>query len=407
LRLALVLCLAALPARAQEATATATVEAAKPSKGPGLTGGLRTGLYVDGDRTTVFRALAAMAGSLGRWSLSGNVAVDVVSSSSVDVRSSPLGKVDVVTTASGGTQTSGGTMTDRRLAATLGAGWNSGRGHTFGLSASYANERDYNSVGGGVNASLDFLGRLTTVLGGVSFTQNWIASMIDPAFAQRMWDVGWSLGVAQVLGRRDALRLRYDGAVADGYQASPYRNVRFGDWTPVIGDHERIMFVGTIGSPDGLPEKEPDIRVRHALVLEWVHSFTEKLGLFSQARLGTDSWGVDNLSVAAELRAATTWWRLRLGYRFYAQSSADFYHAKYVQSPDKYAYYTSDKELATEYGHIVNLGISRVLMQPKREGDARMLLDLGVHVLYYSYPGFLLLPSRTSGFLDVGLTWEL
>ena len=372
-----------------------------------ITGAVRTGLYADSDQTIVFRALAALAGAFGRWSLSGSAAVDVVSSSSVDVRSSPgLSKIDVVTSASGTRSTSGGNMSDRRLAGTIGAGWRDSSGHAINLSSSYANERDYNSVSSGLNGSFDLFDRATTLLAGFSFTYNWIASVLDSTFARQMDELGWSAGVAQVLTRNDALRLRYDGAAAQGYQASPYRNVRFGDWTPSVGDNQRITFSNTIGAADGLPETVPQLRIRHAAVLEWVHAFSEGLGLYSQARLGTDSWGIESLTAAVELRTATAAWRFRLGYRFYLQSGADFYQPKYVLSPDHYTYFTSDKEMSRELGHVANLGISRVLKQPHYTGDTRVLFDATVNVLYYAYPDFVLLNSRTSGFVELGLTWE-
>ncbi len=372
-----------------------------------VTGAGRTGLYADGDQTIVWRALAAVAGAIGRWTVSGSAAVDVISSSSVDVRSSPgLSKVDVVTSASGNTSTTGGKMFDRRLAATLGAGWRDASGHVANLSASYANERDYNSVNGGLNGSIDLFERATTLLAGATFTYNWIGTVLDSTFARQMYELGWTAGAAQVLTSNDALRLRYDGAAAIGYQASPYRNVRFGDWTTSVGSNQRITFANTIGSPDGLPETVPDLRIRHAAVLEWVHSFAEGLGLYSQVRLGLDSWGIESLTAALELRAATAAWRFRIGYRFYIQSDADFYRPKYLLAADQYAFYTSDKELSRELGHVVNLGISRVVKQSHHPGDTRVLFDGTVDVLYYSYPDFVLLKSRTSGFVELGLTWE-
>jgi hypothetical protein len=387
-----------------------TVEEAKPappSSSSTITGAARLGLYTDSDQTTVFRALAALAAAFGRWSVNASATVDVVSSSSVDVRSSPgLSKVDVVTSASGTTSTTGGNMSDRRLAATAGAGWRDPNGRGINLSASYANERDYNSINAGLNGSIDLFERATTLLAGFTFTYNWIASVLDPTFAQQMYELGWTAGVAQVLTRGDALRLRYDGAAARGYQASPYRNVRFGDWTPSVGDNQRITFLNTIGSADGLPETVPDLRIRHAAVVEWVHSFAEGLGLYSQARLGRDSWGIDSLTAAVELRAATADWRFQLGYRFYIQSGADFYQSKYLLAPTNYTYYTSDKELSREIGHVTNLGVARVLKQAHYPGDTRVLLDGTVNVLYYAYPDFVLLKSRTSGFVELGLTWE-
>jgi hypothetical protein len=406
----------AAAARADEGPAPAappleTVESAPPGAGSTWSGAGRLGLYTDSDQTSVYRGLAAVSGNFPHWNLGASVAVDVVSSASVDVRSSPgLSKVDVTTTASGSTSTSGGRMSDRRIAGNLAGGWHDSDGHALNFSTSYANERDYDSVAGGVNGAFDVNHRLTTLMGGVSYTHNWIASVLDPTFAHTNDELGWSGGVAQVLSRSDALRLRYDGAAAFGYQASPYRNVRFGDWSTSVstslGGAQHITFLNTTGSADGLPETVPDRRVRHALVLEWVHSFAQGLALYAQARLGIDSWGIESATGAVELRAATTLWRLRLGYRFHAQTAADFYQSKYLQSSDHYAYFTSDKELSSELGHIGSLTISRVIKQPNHPGDATALVDLSLHVLHYDYPEFVLLPSRTSGFIELGLTWE-
>jgi hypothetical protein len=330
-----------------------------------------------------------------------------VSSASVDVRSSPaLGKVDVVTSASGNTSTTGGKMFDRRLAGTLGLGWKDGKGHGWNLSATYANERDYNSVGTGLNGSYDLLNRALTLLAGVSFTYNWIASFLDPTFARQSYQVAWTAGLAPVLSRSDALRLRYDGAAVVGYQASPYRNVRFGNWTTNVDRYGTITFANTTGSADGLPEVVPEKRIRHALVLDWVHAFTTRVALHLEVRGGLDDWGVKSVAPAIELRWMTDRWRGRLGYRFYMQSGADFYQSKYVLASSSYTYFTSDKELSQEIGHAAHVGISRVLKEPKRAGELRALVDLSVDYLHYAYPDFVLLPSRDSGVVELGLTFE-
>jgi hypothetical protein len=234
-----------------------------------------------------------------------------------------------------------------------------------------------------------------------------VGSVLDPSFARTLWSIGWSAGLAEVLGVKDVVRLRYDGSASRGYQASPYRNVRFGDWTTTLSPYGQILFANTLGSADGLPEREPDSRVRHAAALEWVHSLAPGIGLSSQVRLGQDSWGVRSASVAAELRCAWDWWRLQLGYRFYVQSSADFYQSKYTLPASSYAFFTSDKELGRELGHTPHLQISRVLKQPRKPGDPRALFDVRVTGLFYSYPGFVLLPSRSSVFADLGFTWEM
>jgi hypothetical protein len=406
LRYLVLLALVCGAARADEPV-EASVEKSAPSSGPPMTGALRTGLYSDSDQTLVWRALGAIAGGWGHWTLRSSFTADVVSSASIDVRSSAaLSKIDVTTSASGRSSVSGGKMSDRRLAPTLGLGWNDGRGHAISLNAAYANEKDYNSIGGGLNGSFDLVGRTLTLLGGLSFTQNWIGSTLDPTFAEKMHALGWTGGAAYVLTRLDAIRLRYDGTYANGYQASPYRTVRFGDWTTTAGANQQIIFGGTIGSADGLAEKLPDTRIRHALVGEWVHSFLAGLALHTEARLATDTWGVQSVSAGVELRGAVSRWRVRAGYRFYAQSGADFYQPKYLLDPSNYSFYTSDKELSREYGHVASLGISRVLRPPSHPGAVPLLLDLTATYMHYDYPDFVLLRSRDSGFVELGLTWE-
>lgn len=371
-----------------------------------IVGTVRTGVYLDSDQTIVFRALAAISGTVGKWTINTSAAFDVVSSASVDVRSSPgLSKVDVVTTASG-TSTTGGKMFDRRLAGTLGAGWQSGNGHAVAFSASYANEHDYNSVSGGLNGSVDVFHRMTTLLGGVSFTRNWIGSVLDSTFAKTSYEVRWSAGFAQVLSQRDALRLRYDGALGAGYMASPYRNVRFGTWTTTVGENQQLVFHNTTGAAEGLPEREPSRRIRSALTLEYLHSFHTNLALALQVRLGTDTWDVRSASAGVELRGAWRAWRLQVGYRFYAQSSARFFATKYTEAASSYSYYTSDKELAQEIGHTPHIDIARVVKQASRPGSGRVVLDLRLTGFFYRYPNFALLSSRAGGFLDFGVTFE-
>jgi hypothetical protein len=379
-----------------------------PDASAATTGALRFGVYGDNDQTSVIRSLASVASTWGDWSLTGSGAVDIVSSASVDVRSSPgLSAVDVVTSASGRSSTSGGKMSDRRLEGTAGAGWNDRAGHTANLSASYATEADYESVSGRLNGSYDLFDRTLTLLGGLAWTGNQIGTVLDPNFHRTSHQLGWSVGVAQVTSQRDAVRLRYDGSDAEGYQASPYRNVRFGNWTTATGPNQQITFQNTIGAAAGLPETEPQRRLRHAAVFELVKALDDGVGLHGELRLGRDSWRVSSETAACALRVARPLWRLELGYRFYTQSAASFFEDKYVLAPEMYRYYSSDKELGRERGHMGNLDVSAVLMPARGPADTRLLLDLRLTVLHYQYPGFLLLDARTSYFAEAGLTWEL
>lgn len=376
-----------------------------PSDAPTGTG--RVGMYADTDRTQVYRVLATLAQKWDEWTLSGSVTVDAVTSASVDVRSSPaLGTVDVVTTASGRSSTSGGQMSDTRYLGTVTGGWNDGSGRAASLTTSVAKEADYASVSAGLNGSLDVLDRTTTLLGGVTLTDNWVSSVLDSTLHRKMFSTGYSLGVARVLTPSDAIRLRYDGKLSDGDLASPYRTVRFGDWTTTTLATGQLVFANTIGNAGGLAERVPETRVGHAAVLEWVHSLAPGIGLHPQVRLGHDSWGISSVTASLDLRVARPGWRAQLGYRFYAQTAADFYASKYMNDPTMYAYYTSDKELGRESGHLVDGEIATLVNDPDGPNDTRMLFLLHADVFRYAYPGFVLLPSRLSAFVELGLTFE-
>ncbi len=124
-------------------------------------------------------------------------------------------------------------------------------------------------------------------------------------------------------------------------------------------------------------------------------------------RLAHDSWGIDSATPSLELRIAKKTWRALVGYRFYAQSRASFFADKYTMAPTMYEYYTSDKELGREFGHLVELEATRVLRERESPNDTRMVLFTRVDGIRYAYPGFTLLPSRASLFLEIGLGWEL
>jgi hypothetical protein len=359
--------------------------------------GIREGIYADSDHTQVYRSLLSAQAAMKRFTLSVQEEIDVLTSASVDVRSSPF--LDAVT----GASVTAPHMSDQRFETNLAGGWNDGQGHAAAVSAVYAHERDYDSVGGGVTTSWDFFERNTTLLGGINGSHNVVTSIADRTFSRTLAALGYSLGVAQVITPRDALRVRYDGAYLDGYQASPYRAVRFGNWTTALrpgGDG--LLFLNTMGPADGLPEKLPGSRTRHAGTLEWVHALNSRVALSGSYRLAYDDWGVLANTLGAELRGMRKRWQGRIGYRFYWQGSADFYQEKYVLGPDAYRSYTSDKELGEVHGHSGSADVGYTLLAPRPGRRIEGVLDAKVEYLYYQYPDFALLSDRSSVFGEVG-----
>ncbi len=359
-----------------------------------VTGALRSGVYTDDDSTTVWRELLNADVAWSAWHLFLKESVDVISSASIDVRMSP--KLDAMTSASRVE------MSDSRFETTIGTSHDDGHGHVITLSGVFALESDYQSYGAAVSGSYDLEGRLWTLLGSVSFNHNIVGSHFDEQLSESLEAVSYTIGIARVLTQSDALRLRYDGQIYSGYQESPYRSVRFGDWSVSKASRGELVFADTIGSRLGLDENVPDLRVRHAAVLEWIHGFSDSVGLLTMARASDDSWDVRGLSLGADLRWGPGDWLFHGGYRFYLQGAADFFEDKYVMAPASYKNWTSDKELGDERGHIVTLDASYGFHDFPSAGQ-KTWLDLQVDVFQYSYPGFTLLPSRTSLFAQLGL----
>jgi hypothetical protein len=250
------------------------------------------------------------------------------------------------------------------------------------------------------------LARNATLLGGVAVTDNWVSSVLDPTLHHKMFAVSWSAGVARVLTPEDAIRLRYDGKASEGYLASPYRNVRFGDWTTAASSTGQLTFANTIGTADGLPETVPSSRISHALVFEWVHALASGVGLHPGVRVSYDSWGVASLTPSIDLRVARPRWRMQVGYRYYRQGSASFFEGKYTADPSMYTYFTSDKELGAQVGHLGTFDLSRVIREADGANASRLLLFGHLDVFHYAYPGFVLLASRDSEFVELGVSWE-
>jgi hypothetical protein len=382
----------------------ASAARARADDGTPVIGSVQQGLYDDGDHTRVWRTLGELAATWGAWTTNDRLVTDAVTSASLDVRSSP--QIDAVTGASQRNPADRFSMEDFRYELTSGAGWNDGHGHTADLTASFAAEHDYTSVSTGASGSYDLDDRTLTVLAGANVTDNWVASFFDPTFHRKMFAAGWTAGAARVLTPDDALRVRYDGRGAWGYQASPYRFVRFGDWTTGVAFNQQLVFLNTIGSPDGLHELVPERRLSHALVAEWVHALGAHASLHPSVRVAHDSWGVDSVTAAIDLRVAMPRWRLELGYRYYAQAAASFFEDQYVNDPSTYTYYTSNKELGDERGNLGTIAFSYVLHEPDEPGARRWLVDARVDAFHYAYPGFGLLPERSSVFGMLGLSFE-
>jgi opacity protein-like surface antigen len=172
--------------------------------------------------------------------------------------------------------------------------------------AIFSTEDDYTSWIGGINGSFTFDDKDSTILLGLTGVRDTIYNNLNPAYKKHLTGFTTSLGFSEVLSPTMILGLGYEFVVLDGFLGNPYRNALIG--------------------PLPHAEAPPDQRLRHnaEAQLSWfLPPSATTLQLYGRAYL--DSWRVGAITpevrVYQQLSAA---WLLRLRYRFYDQTRADF-----------------------------------------------------------------------------------
>ena len=187
----------------------------------------------------------------------------------------------------------------------------------------------------------------------------------------------WTQIVTPVL----VTQLTYELSHASGFQASPYRFV------PVR--------MSVDAAPDFfVPETDPDVRWRHAIVLGANRALGEDSAVQGDYRLYHDTWGITSHTLGVRyLFNVTHKLEIRLRNRFYVQNAASFYQSLYT-TPAKFI--TLDRELSPLWSETFGTKIS-YLFAPHFEGE------LKVDGFYYRYSDFPALASRLGANIGIGV----
>jgi hypothetical protein len=255
--------------------------------------------------------------------------------------------VDVITSASIA-QTGGGNdalFTELRHGIGVGAGKTFSLGDNeldLNLGGIYSTEDDYKSVLFNANGTFSWNARNSSLRLGVIRVDDAIRSNIDATFRGELNGTTFQLGFNQVLSPTLLLGVGYELVLLDGFLGNPYRKTQ-----PLAGAPRM--------------EQPPDSRLRHnaEAQLSWFIPESETtLQLF--ARTYIDSWEIKALNpelrVYQQLNEA---WLLRLRYRFYTQSKAEFALARgQTRYPVEYTGpTTSDPKLSAFDSHQVGARI--------------------------------------------------
>ncbi len=210
---------------------------------------------------------------------------------------------------------------------------------------SYAEERDFTSIGIAQGLRRDWNHALTTLALGLSLERDEIRPLggVPPALAREgsftlvrgedaddvpgktRLGLEWQIGLSQVLHRRLLGQLRYFGGALEGYLTDPYK---------------RISYVSGI-SGEPLPgrsvwtEKRPDRRRFHGLAAGLHAAFPGDWVGSGELRLFRDDWQVRAWAFAARLHLPPLpgLGQLSLHGRLYRQRAAWFYHYRLADGP--------------------------------------------------------------------------
>jgi hypothetical protein len=248
---------------------------------------------------------------------------------------------DVVDAVSGATTVSGGSGTGfketrreygasgavRLDAATLSAGY------------VYSDESDFASNTASLGVSREMLDKNLTVAALASFGVDDVEIAAEEH--KHKYTKAVTVAATQLLSPTALLVGGYSFARVDGYQENPLRKIRVDLGFGLYTNHD---------------ESHPDVRNRHTLFVRGKKYFTTGTAFDLNLARYQDDWGVSANS--AELRVSqyvTKFWIVRLRYRLYAQSNADFYQTIYPAVEDEM---TADTRLREFDSHLAGVKLT-------------------------------------------------
>lgn len=234
---------------------------------------------------------------------------------------------------------------DTRVA--LSANWDQPlqEGSRTNVGVSLSKEYDYLHLGVSGGYSKEFNDKNTTVSVGLAYA----ADSVEPvgnapipfsdqnaakgAGSEAKNTLDGMIGLTQILSKNSIMQLNYSISVADGYLNDPYK------WVSQVNPAGTVI--------ENIHESRPDSRTGHNIYGALKHTVSNKHVATGSARLHTDDWGIDSLTLDAK-------YRVDLGnkksiephIRYYHQSAADFYTAQLDSTAPLPSYASADYRLA-------------------------------------------------------------
>jgi len=174
----------------------------------------------------------------------------------------------------------------------------------------------------------------------------------------------WNAVATQLLSPTRVVRLGVEYNHVSGLQHNPYRLVYAG---------------GT-----SVPERHPDSRERRDAFVKLHQYLSNRSSLQFDYRFYTDDWGVLSHEVAGGLaQYITRGLYARYQYRWYRQTSADFWSSDYTTTQGIDGYLTGDYRMSPLSSHLFGLSLNADLSM--LAPDSRMLRRMGLTLDYERY----------------------
>jgi hypothetical protein len=207
-----------------------------------------------------------------------------------------------------------------------------------GIAAGYyvSSETDYFAQMFSAGYNRDFYQQNLNIAGGFSYGRDDIDPLDDADTAQiaaYRRTFHYSLVATQVLSRGTIARVGAELMAVDGLQHNPYRNV----W--VDGNNEA--------------ERHPSSRSRKDLFVKLHQYLSNRSSLKLDYKLYGDDWGVGSHTLGAKIsQYVNDDIVVRYRYRYYTQSSSDFYRDDYTSPGGVNGYQTGDYRLGEFDAHL-------------------------------------------------------
>ncbi|MEM9254727.1 MAG: DUF3570 domain-containing protein [Pseudomonadota bacterium] len=257
--------------------------------------------------------------------------------------------VDSVSSASIDVVTSGASeYSEQRTEYGLGAAYLYGKS-IFDAGATYSDESDYEASTYYFNISQDFFGDLTNLSFGYALGQDDVFQNKNPEFMGSIDRHNYRVNLSQILTPNLIMAVNYELITEEGYLNNPYRSYRYlTDPTDPGAGYQLAQ------------EVYPETRTSDAAALRLLYHLPWQAAVGGHYRFFTDDWGVDaNTIQLSYTQVFKDRWTVDTKYRYYQQSSADFYSDLFTfASQDENDWRARDKELSEFTNHTLSLYIT-------------------------------------------------